>query len=79
MIKLIYRMRDNRRLATAMLLLSTLVFMLASALWRGGAADGALAALLCPCCCCWRWRAAGCAVGAFTKTTKIKRLLKTAA
>ncbi|QIY77745.1 hypothetical protein [Chromobacterium violaceum] len=48
MIKLIYRMRDNRRLATAMLLLSTLVFMLASALWRGGAADGALAALLCP-------------------------------
>lgn len=29
MIKLIYRMRDNRRLATAMLLLSTLVFMLA--------------------------------------------------
>ena len=48
MIKLFQRMRDNRKLATATLLLSTLIFMLASALWRGGAAEGALAALLCP-------------------------------
>ncbi|MBX9346821.1 hypothetical protein K5M36_06935 [Chromobacterium vaccinii] len=48
MIKLFQRMRDNRRLAVATLLLSTLIFMLASAFWRGGAAEGALAALLCP-------------------------------
>ncbi|AXE31423.1 hypothetical protein DK842_16885 [Chromobacterium phragmitis] len=48
MIKLIQRLRDNRRLAVATLALSTLIFMLSSALWRAGTTESALAALLCP-------------------------------
>ncbi|AUH51597.1 hypothetical protein CXB49_12600 [Chromobacterium sp. ATCC 53434] len=48
MMNLIKRMQRSRKLALAMLALSTLLFAALSGLWQGGQADSAWLRLLCP-------------------------------
>ncbi|OHX14706.1 hypothetical protein BI347_15240 [Chromobacterium sphagni] len=45
---LIKRMQSNRKLALIVLILSTLMFMALSALWRGGSAGSVWLSIACP-------------------------------